>query len=555
MTCEILTQIQSAWNAVMVERAAAGAAHKAAMVGAVVRLAFHDAGEFDGRFPAADASFGSSNRPLVEPYGPDGCLTQAGDHNGLTGTDDEVNAILEPIWQDFCDATSRADFWVAMATFALHGADSTDTLRARLPFEFGRKDVCNCDAGEHLRDVTTGVLTGSGRMPIATRGLDTIRDVFVTQMGLTLAQATALLGAHTIGGMSPENSGFGLPLNVQAVQTPWVQDNTAFTNDYFVEMIGERWDPLRPRDSGRSPFVGSPPQQWHDQTSAVLPKVVFLNADMALAYHTGIEDTAPGTTSVLNPVSGLDWCGGLTDPLSGAHLCVRDNTNNANPTEHVCCADADSIPGSRRKVDQYRDPTRGLNAFLEDFAVAFRAMTSVGYGGGRSRHRSKLGSLSELECGLTDPPAAPPPPTVRPGPCDDAVMLVASRYGGVTFSPTQGPGIWARPCAAGRAAGLPFQALRHEPDGTSGSTCLQQMECVGSQNGRLYGNVFDGCQYMRTCRGRSCQRFVPCNAPTPPPTRPPPPPTRPPTRPPNRYGPPPPPTYRRHPFRNDEPRV
>ena len=112
-------------------------------------------------------------------------------------------------------------------------------------------------------------------MPVATRGVDTISRVFVDQMGLTMAQATALLGAHTLGGMSPANSGFGIATGFgQDVQTPWVEDNTELNNDYFDEMIERRWDPHRsPGDAFTFPAFAPPvvPQQWHDETHPTPP--------------------------------------------------------------------------------------------------------------------------------------------------------------------------------------------------------------------------------------------------------------------------------------------
>lgn len=414
MDCDTLAAIEAAWLSAV---AATPASERPALVGSVVRLAFHDAGEFDGRFPKESASFGTDSRPLWEPYGPDGCLTEAGDHAGLIGLVDEMHAILEPIWQSFCDRISRADLWVAAASFALFDADPTGTLRNILPIEFGRVDSCNCDAGEHLRNLATGVLTGDGRMPVASRGIDTIQRVFVDQMGLTLEQATALLGAHSLGGMSPANSGFGVDLALQPVQTPWVKDNTELTSDYFDELISERWDPFR--DPSDVPFfpalAGAPPKQvWHDQTmptpaSGVGPKTVMLNADMALAFVTGVESAAFGVAdAVTNPVSPVDWCG-----FDGAFGCGMAGG---------CCSPAVISGGvTRSKVDQFRAPGTGNAAFLNAFADAFKAMVSVGYGGGSSAFATKLGTLETLfsdgECGgggggvsTTTPPTITDPP-------------------------------------------------------------------------------------------------------------------------------------------------
>lgn len=420
--CTTLAAIEAAWLAAL-NNLPNPSKERNALVGAVVRLAFHDAGEFDGRFPAESASFGSNNRPLSERYGADGCLTEAGDHAGLHGAFDEVNLILEPIWQNFCDKITRADFWVVVASFALFGADTTNRLRdhpqAFMPIQVGRADSCNCDAGQHLRDADGVLDTNTHRMPVATRGIDTIQRVFVDQMGMTLQQATALLGAHSLGGMSPANSGFGVELSQQPVQTPWVMNNEVLTNDYFLEMVDDRWDPFRPGavadlNSFGTVLAGSPPnQQWHSEKTANPPgwttKPVMLNADMALAFDTGVEgNPPPGIDFVTDPVSPIDWCGGGP----GSQLCV-----NGAP----CCADATVHNGvTRAKVDQFRDPINGLNAFLDAFNDAFITMMSVGYGGGNSTHFDKLGSLTTIfangTClnGSTLAPTPPPSPSPTP---------------------------------------------------------------------------------------------------------------------------------------------
>jgi hypothetical protein len=84
-----MAQIEADWDTALASMPSQK--EHSALVGAVIRLAFHDAGEFDGRFPREDPTFGTIPRPLSEPYGADGCLTEAGDHAGLTGIADEVN--------------------------------------------------------------------------------------------------------------------------------------------------------------------------------------------------------------------------------------------------------------------------------------------------------------------------------------------------------------------------------------------------------------------------------------------------------------------------------
>jgi hypothetical protein len=165
LDCAVVEQIREAWDVALASLPVVE--DRIALIGSTVRLAYHDAGEFDGRWDALGSTV-TPPRPVSDPYGPDGCLTEAGDHAGLNGALDETNVILEPIWQDFCASISRADFWVLAATFALWGADPTGTLEDILPVTFGRVDNCNCDAGEFVRNATTGIIAegAAGRMHV-----------------------------------------------------------------------------------------------------------------------------------------------------------------------------------------------------------------------------------------------------------------------------------------------------------------------------------------------------------------------------------------------------
>ena len=63
-------------------------------------------------------------------------------------------------------------------------------------FQFGRRDAVSCPVP-------------ANRLPKPQLGHSTITQVFVKQMGLTMAEAITLIGAHTLGRMHPEFSGYG----------------------------------------------------------------------------------------------------------------------------------------------------------------------------------------------------------------------------------------------------------------------------------------------------------------------------------------------------------
>jgi hypothetical protein len=134
------------------------------LYGAAVRLAFHDAGEYD------------RNAPLSDTYGPDGCLSMHPSNAGLIEPTSLVNSVMEPLWQSVCDQISRADFWVLYGKMVVETAASAPVS---VNYQFGRKDnvVCN---------------DGGGRLPSAEGDLTEIGRVFLTQMGLTLNDAGTL---------------------------------------------------------------------------------------------------------------------------------------------------------------------------------------------------------------------------------------------------------------------------------------------------------------------------------------------------------------------------
>jgi len=65
----------------------------------------------------------------------------------------------------------------------------------RSQFKFGRVTTTNCS---HTL----------GLMPNAQNGCDAVSDSLVSALGLTWNQSAALMGAHTLGGMSVETSGY-----------------------------------------------------------------------------------------------------------------------------------------------------------------------------------------------------------------------------------------------------------------------------------------------------------------------------------------------------------
>ena len=138
---------------------------RARLIGAVVRLAFHDAGEVDIR--------------RNDTLGADGCLTQTPSNYGLLEVDSPVFSIVEPLWQEICDKISRADFWVMFARKVIQENVVAGDYFNMMHY-YGRPDNINCEAGE-------------GRLPAAQGGITEITRVFMDQMGLTMEDVGTLI--------------------------------------------------------------------------------------------------------------------------------------------------------------------------------------------------------------------------------------------------------------------------------------------------------------------------------------------------------------------------
>lgn len=181
-----------------------------------MRLAFHDAGEIDVTQP--------------DKLGPDGCLSNTAENAGLIPfrrvTSTIVDELFEPIFQQYCDTISRADFWALIGWLSINIASAGGIA---LQYQYGRIDAVTCPVP-------------STRLPSAQLGRSAINKVFQTQMGLTLVDAVTLIGAHTIGHVHPEFSGYGtaptpaptsVATNADLLTNAWDTTPQTFDNEYY----------------------------------------------------------------------------------------------------------------------------------------------------------------------------------------------------------------------------------------------------------------------------------------------------------------------------------
>jgi len=259
--CQVNAQIESEFNTLINQ---SNNQQKAAIFGAALRLSFHDAGEFM-----------STSSDLL---GPDGCLSTSNTDNvGLIEPTSVVVTIFEPMWQKYCSSISRADFWALMGKLSAQSAVAAGGVQIAIPFHYGRKDSVTCNVG-------------AGRLPQAlTTSFSTTTGFFSANLGLTLQDTVTLLGAHSVGKVSPNKSGFGInpPPNDPLVSNTWDITPHILDNKYYVALLDIPWT-LAPAQTGQ--FTKK--QDYVDQNG----KTIMLNSDMSMAYV--IDPSKAGVPSV-----------------------------------------------------------------------------------------------------------------------------------------------------------------------------------------------------------------------------------------------------------------
>ena len=126
-----------------------------------MRLVFHDVIDLDLSKPG-------------DLMGADGCIGDAAESAGLIEPSSPVLTQMEPIYQKYCDVINRADFFVLFAKLVIEKSEPTGTIK--LPFQVGRRETRNCNAG-------------AGRAPDAQDGVPALRQAFVNQLGLNYSDA------------------------------------------------------------------------------------------------------------------------------------------------------------------------------------------------------------------------------------------------------------------------------------------------------------------------------------------------------------------------------
>lgn len=238
------------------------------------------------------------------PMGPDGCFDPF--HPANAGLPDDL-------WCEGCLLTnlyaskyserqiSRADFWIACANAVIRQTSVNNGLDLRDTFEWGRVDANSC--------------SGQGNRLPSPRGCSQTEDVFLTRMGLTWTDATALMGAHTIGRGDTGFSGH---------HGTWVPNNNEammFDKTYYEEVFLNSWHPRN---------IGTPREDW---TTGNGVDRVMLNTDLCLVME--IDDNMPCCTGTR--CTGLSRrCPRLPDnhPRSEAFEAFREYLGGSYPNDN-----------------------------------------------------------------------------------------------------------------------------------------------------------------------------------------------------------------------------
>ena len=198
---------------------------EARMAGCLLRFAGHDL--MDYRKGDNDGNVGGS----------DGCIDfSTGDNAGLENC--LKHAKIPEAYAKHCDKVSLADFTV-IAAEAVMGRTSP-TYVATDPF--AETSLLNTFRENFLagRETANTCPWSVDRMPDAELGVDAMKEVFVDHVFNSRNTrdawklTSALIGAHTLGGASIENSGY---------EGTWsdAADQGVFNNGYYKSLLLKGW--------------------------------------------------------------------------------------------------------------------------------------------------------------------------------------------------------------------------------------------------------------------------------------------------------------------------
>jgi len=257
--------------------------------------------------------------------GCDGCVDMTNpDNAGLQSPIDVLNAFVQKYGSQ---GLTRPDIWALAAVVA--SDVSEESAGTVFPFQWiGRKTCANItggNCGKNFKGESTTCNPNRGPHRALCHadidGTKTIENFMANAFGFNAQQTTAIMGAHSLGGMRDVNLGF-------EGRNGWDLTNTLLDRGYFVELIGTSTHPLPAWKQVRrsnSHLTGMPARFQFEATVDGV-SLTMLNSDIALVRNLVEGQNLKSDGNVTCAFSGTGACSSDTPffPFAQTYARSRD---------------------------------------------------------------------------------------------------------------------------------------------------------------------------------------------------------------------------------------
>jgi hypothetical protein len=368
--------------------------------GCTLRAAGHDFMDFRNGAGGSDGCLrfdDPDNKGLIN------CLRGDFNLDGDTDTD-SFNKTLHDVYKNFCDVVSLADFIVIAGEAVMGFTETSVAVNLRQEFHnsflYGRTTSATCVDAVALPNPFDGC--------VANEVTFLAPDAF----GMTWRQTAALMGVHTIGKATLQNSGYN----------GWWQDeqNVArFNNNYYISIVNHGWGPAV-ESSGKS--------QWNredsNSDSGHLHPEMMLNTDMCLVYRDVFAESSNCCAwqrfrdlKNMNITESFNnnpiYCGGTgfneaSFGIERSWCCMRHTSDCTPRSAGGTGVNGDSLVPRGPAAQAVHEFAANEDLWLGEFKSVWKLATETG-----------AGTLKMLEQSCSTQPTAGPAPT--PGSCQVTV--------------------------------------------------------------------------------------------------------------------------------------